>query len=393
MNTPAPRERDRSTRQLRRTQLGLLVAMAIVSSSLPVNSADDHWQHARPDYRWDFPRDHWAHHEFRTEWWYFTGQLTGSKERRLGYQFTFFRIGLLGEVPSLKSDWAARDLIMGHAALTDLEGREHRFSEMVYRASPLLGGFGVYPDTLLAWSRGPAGTGETWRLKWNGNGFDFSMADHHNCFSFSLQTSAVKPKVFQGPNGFSLKETQSAEKPAAASQYYSFPRLRTRGEVIIDQDTLLVTGESWMDKEFGSGMLGEDQVGWDWFSLQRDDGSEVMLYLLRRKDGSISHGSGTCIAADGTARHIDVSDFRITVTATWTSPASGATYPSEWRLQLEGQDLLVRPLLSEQENFSKRIEGMFYWEGAVSVLDASNRKVGRGYVELTGYGEGRMPGL
>jgi len=167
----------------------------------------EHWLQARPDYAWSFPRDHWAHPGYRTEWWYFTGHLAeaGNPGRRFGYQFTFFRIGLLRERPPLTSAWAASDLVMGHAAVTDVGGQEHRFSEVLFRAAPLLGGFGALPDPRLAWSRAPAGTDGDWTLKWNGDGFDFEMRDAAARFALALETHAAKPLVLHGPNGLSRK--------------------------------------------------------------------------------------------------------------------------------------------------------------------------------------------
>ena len=375
--------------------LAVGVLPAFLASTTAAESETDpaRWLDARPGYEWEFPRDHWTRPGYRTEWWYFTGHLRSSSGRRFGYQFTFFRVGLLPSPPELNSDWAAGDLIMGHAALSDLTQGDHRFSELVYRASPLLGGFGSYPDTVLAWSQGPAGTQESWRLRWLGDGFALSMADAENRFALRLTATAMKPLVFQGPNGFSRKARAASGAPVSASQYYSFTRLATSGSIAIDVDTLEVSGESWMDKEFGSGMLAADQVGWDWFSLQLDDGSETMIYLLRRQDGGVSYGSATLVAADGGVIHLELSEFAVTATTTWTSPHTAATYPAGWTIEVAGRRWEVRPVTPDQENRSERIAGMFYWEGAVEVLDRAGRRAGRGYVELTGYGEGRMPGL
>ncbi len=181
------------------------------------------WQAARPDYSWSFPRDHWAHRDYRTEWWYFTGRL-GS---RFAYQFTFFRVGVLRDRPDFDSDWTATGFIMGHAALTDLESGKHTFSETLYREIPLLGGFSAYPDKRIAWSRPPAGTDGLWTLDWNGEAFDFSASDERLGFGLRLSTRPEKPLVLQGPNGLSRK----GEEEEAASQYYSFTRLETTGEV------------------------------------------------------------------------------------------------------------------------------------------------------------------
>ena len=274
-----------------------LVTLLILCSLGPVAAND--WKRAQPDYAWTFPRDHWSHEGYKTEWWYFTGHLRGADGRRFGYQFTFFRVGVLPKAPEADSGWSARDLIMGHAAVSDLDRNEHRFSEVIYRAVPLLGGFGAWPEPLIAWSRAPAGTPGKWLLSWNGDGFDITARDDATGMSFTLSSRPGKPLVFQGPNGYSRK-TQSGD---GASLYYSFTRLQTSGRLTLDGRTWQVSGESWMDKEFFTSVLEPQQIGWDWFSLQLDDRREVMLFLLRQEDGSTDFAGGTVISADG-ERHL-----------------------------------------------------------------------------------------
>lgn len=345
--------------------------------------AADEWRTARPDYEWSFPRDHWAHQGYRTEWWYFTGYLG----ERFAYQFTFFRIGLLPGRSDLESSWATSSLVMGHLALTDLERLEHRFSEVLYRETPLLAGFGSFPEPRIGWSRPPAGTDGLWSLEWNGEAFDFSARDDAVGLSIRLTTRPKKSLVFQGPNGFSRK----GEAASAASQYYSFTRLETRGEVTLDGERFEVSGESWMDKEFSSSQLEADQAGWDWFSLRLDDGRDLMLYLMRGEAGGIDFGSGTLVAADGTARYLSESDFDVEVLDRWTSPATDARYPSKWRIRLAELDLIVTPAVADQENRSRLPRGVYYWEGAVAIESPGGASLGRGFVELTGYGEGNRP--
>lgn len=197
------------------------------------------WTPAKPGYVWSFPRDHWAHEPYKTEWWYFTGHLRTVERpsRRFGYQFTFFRIGMSQDAPQSGSAWAAKDLIMGHVALTDLHTGRHRFSELVVRAAPLLAGFGRHPDTRLAWSAGPPGTPEPWELRWNGDGFDFIMANTRKAFGFSLSTRPLKPVVFQGPGGLSRKGDGATE----AGHYYSFTRMATTGTVRLEGKALRST--------------------------------------------------------------------------------------------------------------------------------------------------------
>ena len=354
-------------------------AFLLLALLLPV----DEWEVARPDYEWSFPRDHWAHQGYRTEWWYFTGHIGD----RFSYQFTFFRIGVLRERPDLSSRWTATGLVMGHAALTDLETKRHLFSEVLYREIPLLGGYSAFPEPRIGWSRAPAGTDDVWSLDWNGEGFDFAARDESEGFGFRLETRPKKPLVFQGPDGFSRKGAGEG----AASHYYSFTRLETTGVVELGDDRFEVQGESWMDKEFSSSQLAANQVGWDWFSLRLDDGRDLMLYLMRSESGAVDYASGTLVDAEGRATYLERSEFEVEALEYWTSPATGARYPSKWRIRVAGLDLLVSSAVPDQENRSRLPRGVFYWEGAVVVEDAAARSVGRGFVELTGYGEGNRP--
>jgi predicted secreted hydrolase len=355
----------------------------VVLASLLVVQDGAEWNVAAPDFSWSFPSDHWAHDGYRTEWWYFTGHLG----ERFAYQFTFFRIGILTERPALDSAWAATSVVMGHAALIDLEKRRHVFSEILYREMPLLSGFSAHPERRIGWSRAPAGTDGIWSLEWNGEGFDFEARDDRERFGFRLSTRPEKPLVFQGPNGYSRK----GESETAASLYYSLTRLETSGEVELDGVRYEVSGESWMDKELSSSQLEDDQMGWDWFSLQLDDGRELMLYLMRGIDGRIDFAKGTLVSAGGEARYLEDVDFSVDVLDHWTSPSTSARYPSKWRVRLSDLDLVVVPRLSDQENRSRLPRGVYYWEGAVGVEDAAGISVGKGFVELTGYGEGNRP--
>jgi len=384
--------------------LGLLLAGAAWGAEV--------WEAARPDYRWSFPQDHWARPGYRTEWWYLTGHLgsdvrvssaPGTPEakmaagdghgpgRRFGYQFTIFRVGLLRERPEVDSGWAARNLVMGHAAVSDLGRGRHVFSELLYREIPLLAGFGRYPDPLIAWSRAPAGTDGEWTLRWNGSAFDVAVTDRARGVAFRLATRPLKPLVFQGPNGLS----QKGEGPTAASEYYSFTRLATEGTLTLDGRTTAVRGESWMDKEFGSSQLGERQVGWDWLSLQLADGRELMLYLLRDRAGAVDFARGTVVSKEGRPRYLGAGDFSVRATRAWKSRATGAEYPARWQVEVpgEGLSLEVVPELADQENRSELVRGLFYWEGAVAVRAPDGSPAGRGYVELTGYGTKSRPAV
>ena len=360
--------------------------LSLLALACLARAVANEWTQATPSYSWSFPRDHRSHAGFRTEWWYFTGHLEASTGERFGYQFTLFRIGLSPDSLAIDSDWAARDLVMGHAAISELSRGEHRFSELLYRATPLLGGF-PQDGALLAWSRAPVGTDGRWTVEWNGEGFSFAMVDRARAMSFELTTRASKPLVLEGPNGFSAKGSAAG----AASQYYSFTRLATHGEVTLDGKTYDVQGSSWMDKEFSSNHLEEGQTGWDWWCLQLDDGRELMLYRMRRGDDT-DFVNGTLVSAEGEARYLEAREWSSTAQGSWKSEASGAVYPAGWRVSVPsaGLELVVRPELSDQENVSV-LSGVHYWEGAVTIEDAGGRHVGQGYVELTGYGRGSRP--
>jgi len=355
--------------------------------------AGDPWRAAAPDYLWRFPRDHWAHPDYKTEWWYFTGHLAadGDTAPRFGYQFTVFRVGVLPMRPDINSDWAAQMLLMGHAAVTDLATGRHWFSEVLYRATPLLAGFGAPGDPVIAWSRAPAGTDDRWTLGWSDGGFTFHMSDDRTGLAMDLATAPRKPLVLEGPNGFSVK----GPGPTAASLYYSFTRLSTRGSLRLPGFEGGVTGTTWMDKEFGSHQLGRHQVGWDWFSLQLDDGRDLMLYLLRDSTGAADYASGTVADRDGRTRYLAADDFTVRATDRWTSDTTHATYPSRWILDIASENLSldVTPLAADQEDVSRIVRGLFYWEGAVRVRDTRGGPSGRGYVELVGYGKGLRPAI
>jgi predicted secreted hydrolase len=344
------------------------------------------WTYADTAFEWSFPRDHWAHAGYKTEWWYFTGQLADVTDstKRFGYQFTFFRVGVVPDSLTMNSAWAVTDLVMGHAAITDITTGEHRFSELVYRANGFLGAFPPAGDSLVVWSRAPTGTDELWKLSWEGGGFSFRAMDDRAGIALDLETRQTKPLLFQGPNGYSRK----GEGPTAASLYYTLPRLATTGTVLVDGEEFTVSGESWMDKEFGSNQLAEDQVGWDWFSLRLEDGRDIMLYLLRDGDGDVDFARATLNTRQGAARYLSGDEFQIEALDTWRSQETGAEYPISWRLEIpaEGLSFTVVAEVPDQENVSRLVPNLFYWEGSVRITGIDGVRLGQGYVELTGYG-------
>lgn len=365
--------------------------LAALALALAAAAPPGSFRPAPPDHRWSFPADHRAHPGFRNEWWYFTGNLEveGEPGRRLGFQLTFFRVGLSPAAPPLDSAWATGDAVMAHAAVTDVAGGAHVFSEVLWRAAPLLGGFPAAPDPVVAWARAPAGTDGRWEVRLDGGAFRVTMRDDARGVALDLALAPAKPPALQGPNGLSRKSADEGY----ASLYVSLTRLATRGTVVLGGRTLAVRGESWMDREIGSSQLAPDQVGWDWWSLRLRDGRDLMLYVLRRKDGSVSWRNATLVGRDGSVRLLAPGEWTARATGAWRSEATGANYPSGWELEVPGEALrlTVAPEVKAAENRSALVPGLFYWEGPVRAFDASGGPAGEGYVELTGYGEGARP--
>jgi len=358
------------------------------------HAANEPWATAAPGYVWSFPQDHWAHRDYRIEWWYFTGHLEtdDAPQKKLGFQLTLFRIGLTRAAPTLDSDWAASTVLLGHAALTDKDGQRHRFAEVLYRETPFLAGFGTYPDPQLAWSRAPAGTDGIWRIRATSDGgFALEARDDTQGFAYDILLEPKKPLVLQGPNGLSRK----AEAEGSASLYYSFTRLGATGDVELDGRRHAVRGQAWMDHEFSTSQLTAEQVGWDWFSLQLEDGRDLMLYSLRRADGSPDFARGTIVGQDGGARLLGAGEWTARSTERWTSPRSRGRYPARWVVTVPSErlELEIRPTVADQENSGRLAFGLHYWEGSVTVHDSTGRAVGVGYVELTGYAPKSRPPL
>ncbi|NIR32150.1 MAG: carotenoid 1,2-hydratase [Gammaproteobacteria bacterium] len=321
-----------------------------------------------------FPRDHGPHPDYRSEWWYFTGNLQTDAGRRFGYELTFFRFALRPGEAARESRWATRQVYMAHLALTDVEDKRFRFYERVVRGAAGLAGARASPFRVWAedwFVEAPETAAFPWRLRAAVENIDLD-----------LQLTGTKPAVLQGDQGLSRKSAA----PGNASYYYSIPRLRTRGSITVGGKRFSVRGQSWMDREWGTSALARDQAGWDWFALQLDDGTDLMFYRLRRKDGAIdSFSAGSLVGPQGRKQPLAHEDVDIEVLDTWASPRGGATYPSRWRLRVPtaGLALSIQPLLSDQElDASVR-----YWEGAVRVSGRHGEKPvrGYGYVELTGY--------
>ena len=323
-----------------------------------------------------FPADHGPHPDFRSEWWYVTGQVRAGG-RRFGYQFTIFRQALAPVAPARDSKWASRQIYMGHLALTDVGSGGFVSFERLAREGLGLGGAQASP--LRVWV-------EDWTMAGQGDPFPLELRAHAvrddagqpQAVTLALTLGAGRGPILQGDRGLSAKGAE----PGNASYYYSMTRLPTRGRITVDGAGLDVEGTSWLDREWSTSALGAELEGWDWLSLHLADGRDVMVYRLRRRDGRpAAESRATLIDAGGATRLFTPDAFTLTPTAWWRSPSSGVRYPVSMRLEipLAGLSLDVRPLLDDQElRVSVR-----YWEGAVDARGPGLE--GSGYLELTGY--------
>jgi predicted secreted hydrolase len=322
-----------------------------------------------------FPADHGPHPGYKTEWWYVTGNLEGPDAQPYGYELTIFRLGLTppdaAPNSTLPSGWRTNQLYMAHFAVTNGALETFHAFERFQRGGAGLAGAEAAPFRV-------------WLDNWSMTGsedsaFPMRLRAQENGIGVNLTLRPSKPRVLQGNQGLSQKGPGTGN----ASYYYSYTRLDTDGTLTLDGDTLAVRGESWMDREWSTSALGPEQEGWDWFSLQLDDGRDLMYYQLRRTDGTPSTFSeGVIVGPEGTPQKLGRSDVEIEVLDTWTSPDGTHTYPVEWTLRVPGEnlDLRITPYMPNQElDVSVR-----YWEGAVEVEGSTS---GRGYVEMTGYGD------
>jgi predicted secreted hydrolase len=341
------------------------IVLALIANLIAnLTAGDTAWREAIPGYRYQFPRDHFEHQDFRTEWWYYTGNLTDTHGKRFGFELVFFRQGQNRSVDN-PSVWAVRDLYLAHAALTDIDGKHFWYDERPNRAGPGIAGASF--DRQRVWNG-------NWQASWNG---DTQTLDAITAtFRFHLDLKPLKPFVINGDNGLS----QKAEGRGRASYYVSFPRLSVTGAVTTapgSGNTHEVSGQAWMDHEWFTEQLAGDQTGWDWFSIQLDNNTELMLFELRKKDGSIdAFSSGTYIDAAGRARHLKRDDFSLEPLTKFEK------YPVAWTIGVPSLaiELTCKAALANQELKSKT--GPEYWEGAVT-YEGTRRGVG--YLEMTGY--------
>ena len=321
-----------------------------------------------------FPADDGPHPDYLTEWWYYTGNLDTQDGRHFGFELTFFRRAIASPdqpMPARGSDWAADQLYLAHFALTDVGAGEFTFAERFSRGAAGLAGAQAEPYAVWL---------ENWRVEILTDG-TYRMFATHADRTLELTLTDLKGRTLHGVDGYS----QKGPDPGNASIYISQTRLAAEGTVQIGAANYPVSGLAWMDHEYSTSALGPGEVGWDWFSIQLNDGSELMLFILRQEDGDIgAFSSGTIIRPDGSTRHLAREDFVITVRGTWESPHSAGVYPSDWLIEVpdEAIRLEVVPYLPDQE---LRVS-FIYWEGAVEVSGtaAGTSVEGSGYVELTG---------
>ena len=351
---------------------------APVQAGTGATEGTDPWQRAIGPWTWSFPRDHGAHPNFKTEWWYLTGNLRDTHSGdRFGYQLTLFRQGVQFQPAQTQSQWALRDIYFGHFTITDVNRGQFHVKERVSR--------GALGEARAAVGKMDVALGP-WKIFQDRDETLHLIANEQD-MAIDFQAHPAKSLILEGVKGLS----QKAQGAGEASYYYSYPRLATTGSLRVDGKTFAVSGLSWFDHEFSTSSLSKDEVGWDWFCLQLDDNEEVMLYSLRDRSGAIDPASeGTWVNSDGTTQRLLPGSFTITRNGTWRSP-TGAIYPAGWHVMIPSRkaDLTIEPTVADQELRLKDLGPLDYWEGAcINRGTVVGRSVtGVGYTELTGYGQ------
>jgi predicted secreted hydrolase len=355
----------------------LIFALSVLAVSVQAD-----WRLALPGWNYEFPRDHESHSDFKTEWWYFTGNLNAADGRQFGYQLTFFRQGVIpldSDIIPL-SRFVTSSVKFAHFAVSDLSGSAFRFFQRLSRGAYGEAGFGRRPR--LAWI-------EDWSCALEEDG-TFMIKASADDLSLELAVKPAKPLVIHGRDGIS----QKAEGEGRASHYYSFTRLTSEGVLRMGNEEIPVSGLSWFDHEWASNQLAANQAGWDWFSLQFDDGSDLMLFQIRIKGGGRDPNSaGTFVDAQGVATPLAETEFTLEPVERWSSPKSGARYPVTWRITIPRLQmrLEVKAALEDQE---LRLKPIMYWEGSIRAHGTAGEKniKGSGYLEMTGY-SGQVAGI
>ena len=362
-----------------------LVLLLSILIALPLTAAEsEEYLAVTGPCNLEFPKDHGAHPGYQTEWWYYTGNLNSDDGRHFGFQLTFFRSqasppGADQEWPEKPSAWRTAQVYLAHAALSDVSRKSHLQAEDISRAALEMAGVHQTSNSTTVFLK-------NWSTHIEA-GLHVLTMDSDD-FAFKLKFQPIKPPVLHGDRGYLIK----GSTPERASCYYSLTRLGGQGEVTIGDKTVAVTGQAWMDHEFSTASLEPGINGWDWFSLQLSDNSEIMVYVFRTKTGGIhAASSGTYIRPDSTVRKLTKEDILVEVLDTWQSKQSNARYPVRWRLRIAplAIDLKVDAKFVNQEMRTLDSTGVTYWEGAVAIAGTRNNRpvAGDGYVELTGYAE------
>lgn len=317
-----------------------------------------------------FPADYGAHPDFRTEWWYATGWLNLPDGSPLGFQTTFFRVRTgIGEASS--SAFAPRQLILAHAAIADPRFGRLRHDERAARVGFGRAGFAIGETGVWVGN---------WRFEQRPGRYRAEV--HSKDFAYALNLVPDGPPILNGQAGFSAK----ARDPRHASYYYSRPQLAVDGSVTLAGTPNEVTGHAWLDHEWSSELLPDEAQGWDWIGVNLDDGSALMAFRLRDPHNQALWSAASVRQRDGSTEILPVEAVAFEPMRHWRSPRTGITYPVEWRVRIGQRRFLLQVLMDDQELDSRRSTGAIYWEGAIR-LSEDGREVGRGYLEMTGYGE------
>lgn len=345
---------------------------ATTSLAASDTNLDDYTRAIEP-YDWNFPQDFGAHPDFLTEWWYYTGNVSTDDGRRFGYQFTIFRRAISPETGQSDSEWRTNQVYLAHFTVSDIESNEFYHDQRFSRGSADLAGATVDP-VYRVWL-------EDWEIiALNEDASLVQISAESNHFAINLTLEQTKPPALHGENGLSNKSSEEGN----ASYYYTLSRLITEGDITIGDETFTVSGNTWKDHEFSSNALGTGAQGWDWFGLIFDNDTELMIGQIRLEDSSTESAfGGLMVYPDGTTEYLPSDSFTITPTDNWTSPNTGAIYPSGWEMTVttsqETLNFTVEPLMSDQELANTDPS---YWEGAVRI---TGDVTGYGYAELTGY--------
>jgi predicted secreted hydrolase len=347
-----------------------LVLLLVVSAGA-TRATEVEYPAVVPGYAIELPRDEGSHPQFRTEWWYLTGWVETDSGESLGFQVTFFR-NRPGVDEDNPSRFVARQVLFAHAAISDARHGALMRGEKSARA-----GFGLAE----AAEGSLAVKIDDWSLRQDGARYTAVVATSE--FALELACVRAQPPLLNGRNGLSQKGPQSQ----FASYYYSLPQLQTSGRIVIGGREHRVRGVAWFDHEWSSSMFDEHARGWDWIGLNLDDGGALMVQRIRDEAGNPYWAGATLREPGQPDRVLEPAEVSWSPLRRWRSPRTGVAYPVEWKIAVGGRTILLRPLLDDQENDARASTGTLYWEGAVRAFDERGRAIGRGYLELTGYGE------